>query len=341
MSIQRFAVISTWRQRWLAAALIFAASSVWAQSTDPLVVRREADAWLTRIHRAASNENYQGTFVFQRGATVQSSRIEHVADHSGEYERLESLDGQPRTMLRHNEAVYTFIPERKLCIVDQRQSKDSFPGLVGKDTDSVLDVYTAKLLGEDRVAGRDSAVIELDPIDHFRFGYKLWADKASGLLLRAQTLDTDGRVLEQIAFTQIAIGGASDRNSIAAGIRNLAGWRVVHADTTTVDMNAQGWTIKPNVAGFREIRELRRPMGSHDASNRTMLVDQAVFSDGLAAISVFIEPLEKSGREGSGSNGATHILIKRQGAFWITLLGEVPTATLKEFASAIEYKAPQ
>src|ERR1700731_4164203 len=189
MANKRFAVTFSWRQLWLAGALISAAGSVCAQSTDPLVVRREASAWLARIHHAAGRENYQGTFVFQRGATVQSSKIEHVADHSGEYERLESLDGRPRTMLRHNEDVYTFIPERKVCVIDQRQSKDSFPGLVGKDTDAVLDVYTPKLLGIDRVAGRDSEVIELDPIDHYRFGYKLWADQATGLLLRAQTLD--------------------------------------------------------------------------------------------------------------------------------------------------------
>jgi sigma-E factor negative regulatory protein RseB len=342
MSNKRFVVTFPWRQLWLAAALISAVGTACAQSSDPLVVRREADAWLTRIHRAASHENYQGTFVFQRGSTVQSSRIEHVADHSGEYERLESLDGSPRTMLRHNEDIYTFIPERKVCLVDQRQSKDSFPALVGKDTDAVLDVYTATLLGAERIAGRDAQVIGLAPVDHYRFGYKLWADQATGLLLRAQTLDADGHVLEQIAFTQVQIGISSEHNTIAAGIHNLAGWRVIHANTSAVDMSGQGWTIKPSVAGFREIRELRRPMASHDPANPVMLVDQAVFSDGLTAVSVFIEPVEKAARkEGVGNTGATHILVKRQGKFWITLLGEVPSQTLQEFASAVEYKEPK
>ena len=346
MSNRLFAVSFPWRRLLLAAAFVSAAGvcvSASAQSNDPLVVRREANAWLNRIHAAAENEDYEGTFVFQRGGLIQSSRIVHVAErHGDEYERLESLDGRPRTMLRHNDDVYTFIPERKLCIVDQRQSKITFPSLVGPDSSAVLDVYVPQLLGVEQVAGVDSQVIQLDPKDHYRFGYKLWADMRTGLLLRAQTLGPDGHVLEQIAFSQIKIGSDTDHNSIAAGIRNLAGWQVIHGATSAVDMNAQGWTIKPDVAGFKEIRQLRRPMAPFASGGAPVEVDQAVFSDGLTAISVFVEPGEKGARkEGFGSNGATHIMITRMGNFWITLLGEVPLDTLREFAATIKYQEPK
>jgi sigma-E factor negative regulatory protein RseB len=109
-----------------------------------------------------------------------------------------------------------------------------------------------------------------------------------------------------------------------------------------VDMAAQGWQIAPTVPGFRMIRQLRRPMAAREAGQPTIPVDQAVFSDGLAAISVFVEPVENNTRkEGSGSSGATHVLVKRRGDFWITLLGEVPQTTLQQFAAAIEYKAPK
>ena len=91
--------------------------------------------------------------------------------------------------------------------------------------------------------------------------------------------------------------------------------------------------------GFRKIRELRRPMASREEGQPPIPVDQAVFSDGLAAISIFVEPVEKNSRkEGAGNTGATHVLVKRRGDFWITLLGEVPQATLQQFASTIEYK---
>jgi len=83
-------------------------------------------------------------------------------------------------------------------------------------------------------------------------------------------------------------------------------------------------------------------MASSEPGQAPIPVDQAVFSDGLAAISIFVEPVEKNSRkEGAGESGATHVLVKRRGDFWITLLGEVPQVTLQQFASAIEYKPPK
>jgi sigma-E factor negative regulatory protein RseB len=326
-----------------AAVLLSATPRVFAQSDDPLVARRTAADLLNRIHQAAQQQNYEGAFVYQRGDFVQTSRIAHYATHTdGEFEQLESLDGKPRKMLRHNDDMYTFIPERHLCVVEKRQNKDSFPALLAATGDQVLAVYEPKLLGNDRVAGIDSDVVELDPKDEYRFAYKLWADKKTGLLLRAQTLDASGQVLEQLSFSQISIGVPVDKTAIVNGIHNIAGWTVVRPPVEPVDMEAQGWQIAPTVPGFREIRELRRPMAAQDPSAPPIPVDQAVFSGGLAAISIFGEPVEKNTRkEGAGSNGATHVLVKRRGDFWITLLGEVPQATLQQFASAIEYKAPK
>ncbi|ABN90568.1 MucB/RseB C-terminal domain-containing protein [Burkholderia pseudomallei] len=326
-----------------AAALLSAQPRAFAQPDDPVATRRQAAEWLDRIQQAAQQQNYEGTFVYQRGAYVQSSRIVHVATKGdGEYERVESLDGKPRKLLRHNDDLYTFVPERRLCVVERRQNKDSFPALLGASGEQVLSVYEPKSLGRDRVAGLDAQVVELVPKDAYRFAYKLWTDAKTGLLLRSQTLDTDDRVLEQIAFSQLQLGAAapSQKTAIAAGMRNLGGWTVVRPPVAPVDIEAQGWQIAPTVAGFRKIREVRRPMAARDANDPPIAVDQAVFTDGLATISVFIEPAEKNSRkEGAGGTGATHVLVKRRGDFWITVLGEAPPSTLQQFASAIEYKA--
>ena len=320
-----------------------AANPATAATATNSATEQQAAQWLDRIQRAARQQNYEGTFVFQRGAFVQSSRIKHYATDDGEYELIESLDGKPRKLLRHNEDVFTFVPERKLVIVEKRQSKDAFPALLSTTGDHVLSVYNARTAGTDRVAGLDAEVIELDPKDTYRFAYKLWADAKTGLLLRAQTLDhTNGQVLEQLAFTQVRIGVPADKTPIANGIRNTAGWTLVHSPIEPVDMEAQGWSFGSPVAGFRKIRELRRPMAARNSSDPPIPVDQAVFSDGLAAISIFVEPVEHNSRkEGAGSSGATHVLVKRNGDYWITLLGEVPQVTLQQFASAIEYKAPR
>ncbi|MCC8403746.1 MucB/RseB C-terminal domain-containing protein [Paraburkholderia sp. MMS20-SJTN17] len=325
-----------------AAVLLSATPRVFAQD-DPVVARRTAAELLNRIHQAAQQQNYEGAFVYQRGNFVQTSRIAHYSTHTdGEFEQLESLDGKPRKMLRHNDDMYTFVPERRLVVLETRQNKDSFPALLAVNGSQVLSVYEPKMLDDDRVAGIDSVVMKLDPKDSYRFAYKLWADKKTGLLLRAQTLDPSGQVLEQLSFSQVRIGVPVDTAGIVNGIRNLAGWTVVRPPVEPVDMAAQGWQIAPSVPGFHMIRQLRRPMASREAGKPPIPVDQAVFSDGLAAISVFVEPVENNTRkEGTGDSGATHVLVKRQGDFWITLLGEVPQITLQQFASAIEYKAPK
>ncbi|PLZ02498.1 sugar dehydratase [Burkholderia sp. WAC0059] len=353
MQTQRFGRTTTWGRlpAFLCCAAVLltalsAANRAHAEGSpagDAASVRQQTAHWLDRIRVAAEDQNYEGAFVYQRGAFVQSTSIVHyAAGKDGEYEQLESLDGKPRKMLRHDDDLYTFVPERHLCIVEKRQSRDTFPALFTTGDDEVLSVYEPKLLGTDRVAGVDSQVIELDPKDAWRFAYKLWADEKTGLLLRAQTLGPDGQVLEQLAFSQISIGVPADLAPIVNGIRDTAGWTVVHPPLDPVDMEAQGWRFPIAVPGFREIRELRRLMAASNPSDPPIPVDQAVFSDGLSAISIFVEPVEHNSRkEGTGSSGATHVLVERRGDYWITLLGEVPEATLQQFASAIEYKAPR
>ena len=209
-----------------------------------------------------------------------------------------------------------------------------------RSSDQVLSVYEPKLLGTDRVAGIDSQVIELDPKDAYRFAYKLWADPEDGPAA-ARADARPGRPGARAAFVfAVQHWRPVDKAAIANGIHNTAGWTVVRPPVEPVDMEAQGWQIDADCAGFPRrfancvVRWRRVTQGQPPIP-----VDQAVFSDGLAAISIFVEPVEKNTRkEGAGNSGATHVLVKRRGDFWITLLGEVPQATLQQFASAIEYK---
>ncbi|WP_420819614.1 MucB/RseB C-terminal domain-containing protein [Pandoraea terrae] len=316
-------------------------AQAWAQASapgvDPLIERREVNAWLNKIHRAAQVQNYVGTFVFQRGSTMRSSKISHYADRGNEYEELETLDGRQRRILRHNEDLYTLLPEQKTVYQEKRESKDSFPALLATPGRDVLDYYDPKMLPSERMAGFDCIVIELSAKDAYRFGYRLWADRNTGLLLRAQTLDPDGHLLEQAAFSQINIGVPSEKSRIVNAIHGAQGWHVVRPQVQAGHIADAGWTINANVPGFKAVREVRRTMHA-GADGAPLEVQQVVYSDGMAGLSVFIEPATRDRKEGHGSAGATNILIKRYGNFWLTLLGEVPQATLQQFAANIDYK---
>ncbi len=298
--------------------------------------------WLECTHRRAQELSYRGIFVYQRGNLVQASRIVHYVEGAHEYEHIENLDGPLHQMLRVNDEVYTLHLGPRVCVIEQQQNKDTFPALFSANGNQVDQVYTLRRHGSERVAGIDSDVVELAPKDKYRFAYKLWTDKETHLLLRMQILDAHGKVLEQVAFSQIWMGGKpSAKDKIIAQAQAAKDLHVVRPPLPKpIDMAALGWHINSTVPGFQKLRELHRFIVSPYADTPALEVDQIVFSDGLAAVSVFVEKLTaRSRREGTSSLGASHMLVKRVGNAWITLIGEVPQETLQQFLAAIEYRS--
>lgn len=325
----------------------FIAFTAQAEGVSPIADRREAQIWLKKIQTAAQRLNYSGTFVYQQGSQVRTSRITHVLDGKNELEKLEVLDGKPREYIRNNEEIICYVPESRTLLIEKRVTHDVFPAILAANPADLAEHYAIKKGESGRVAGFDCQAIVLEPKDNLRYGYKLWAEKSTGLLLRAQTLNDKNDVVEQIAFTQISIGDIN-RNLVAPTFTNTRGWRVENAVMSQVKLS--NWTVKSVPPGFKKIRELKRILtdtaasdsmsdaGHAKAAPSQREVSQIVFSDGLAAISVFIEPGTQSRTEGSMQQGAMNIIGKRQGDVWLTIVGEVPFAAIKQVANSVEFK---
>lgn len=333
--------------KFVVALSIFFGLSVRAESPDPLTDGREAQAWLKKIQAAAQKLNYSGTFVYQQGSQMRTSRITHLLEGKSEIEKLEILDGKPREYVRNNDEVTCYVPETKTLLVEKRITQDVFPAILAANPSDLAEFYTVRKGETGRVAGYECQAVVLEPKDNLRYGYKLWAEKNTGLLLRAQTLNEKREVVEQIAFTQITIGDL-DRSRVKPSFPNTSSWRVENAVTSQASLS--GWTVKSLPPGFKKIREVRRmvsdvPTSAALGPNATNMqpnqreVSQMVFSDGLAAISVFVEPGSQSRTEGSMQQGALNIVGKRQGDFWLTIVGEVPSAAIRQVANSIEFKS--
>jgi sigma-E factor negative regulatory protein RseB len=276
--------------------------------------------------------------VYQHGSEVRSSRITHVVDERGELEKLELLDGKPKEYFRNNEEILCYLPESKTLLVERRVTQDVFPAILGAGAERLSENYFIKRGTSARIAGFDADALELDPRDDFRYGYRLWADKGSGLLLRAQTVDENGAVVEQISFTQLVIGGV-DRKQVRPSFNNTRDWRVEKIVMSPVDLS--GWSVKRMPPGFRKVREVRRLVSDTAAANGVPAqreISQLVYSDGLAAISIFIEPGTQSRTEGWLQQGAMNVIGKRYGNFWLTIVGEVPSNAIRRVADSIEFK---
>ncbi len=328
--------------RRLAAAAVIAAASLWpvlAQAGDATTTGAEARSWLQRIHAAASQRNYQGTLVVTAGGGMSSSRLAHYCEGNQVFERIDMLDGQPRRVYRHNEQVLTLWPAAKVARIEQRDPVALFPAVLSGSEEQLFERYDMQAEGSDRVAGLDAAVFLLRPRDGQRFAQRLWAERSSGLLLRADVLAPDGRVLESAAFTEVTIGVKSQPESVLAPMKKLEGYRVLRDAPQRTGLEAEGWRLKVPVAGFRQISCVKRTLDAAGDGERAAAADvlQTIFSDGLTHVSVFIEPFHaERHRAGAGAFGATHTLMQPSGPHWVTVVGDVPLATLKQFAAALE-----
>jgi sigma-E factor negative regulatory protein RseB len=295
----------------------------------------DARAWLIRIHEAASQRNYQGTMVFSAGGAVSSSRIAHYSEGPQQFERIEALDGQMRRVFRHNELVQTLWPESRLAVIEQRDPLPPFPALLRAGGERLIEHYELRAQGSDRVAGYEAQVFLLRPRDAHRFGQRLWAERSSGLLLRADILGPREEVLESASFTEVAIDVRPQPERVLGPMKKLDGYRVLRPSYVRTQLEAEGWSLTNPAAGFRQISCVKRPL---DAPTAELDVLQAIFSDGLTHVSVFVEPYnaERHQRAMHTAIGATHTLMRRRDDWWITVMGDVPVSTLKLFAQALE-----
>lgn len=311
----------------LAASAHAQAQKVTEPDVDPGV------ALLHNIQAAARTLDYSGVYTYQQGASMLSSRIVHVVDGTGERERLEVLDGEPREYLRQGAVSQTLIPGHKLVLL-QASRNDHFPSLLLGDAVRIPEHYELRQSARAyRVAGRECAVSELQARDQLRYSYRICTDLQTHLMLKAQTLDEHGRVIDQVAFSSVQIGKDADTEDLDSRW-NTRDWRLVEEIIQPTDLAARGWRFSYPV-GFVPLTEIVRVIrpGHH--------ADQLVLSDGLAAISIFIETFDperdQSIKQGSMSQGAINVYRKRVASFWLTAVGEVPAQTVHDIAHAVEY----
>ncbi|HKW82246.1 MAG TPA: MucB/RseB C-terminal domain-containing protein [Burkholderiaceae bacterium] len=310
----------------------------------------EVRSWLLRIHEAASHRNFQGTFVVSGGGSVSSARIAHYCEGKNQFERSESLDGQPRHVYRHNDVVHTVWPGSRVAMIEQRDLISSFPALLQAGDDKIAEFYEVRSLASDRVAGHDANVLLVKPKDMYRYGYRLWADRSSGLLLRADVLGERGDVLETSAFSEVSIDVRPQPESVLQPMKKLDGYRIVRPALTPTTLETEGWAMRVGVPGFRQVSCVNRPIDGTLPDDRDPAaparqgarspVLQAIYSDGLTYVSVFIEPFDpqRHTRPMSTAVGPTQTLMQQLGDSWVTVIGDVPPATLRQFAKGLERK---
>ena len=304
---------------------------------------RSLNDWLMRMHQASFNRSYIGTFVVSAGGNMSSAKIWHVCEGTQQVERVETLTGAPRSIFRHNDQVTTFMPDHKVARSEKRESLGLFPQLFESADSRIADFYKFRQEGFERVAGVDADIIALVPRDRLRFGYRVWSERKNGLIVKLQTLDGDGKLLEEAAFSELQLDAPVSMNQLIQMMGRLQGYRLDKPVLVKTTAATEGWALKTPVAGFNAVSCYRRPVSAASSGEKTAVGEgslQWIFSDGLASVSIFVEPFDRQRhvRQAALSLGATQTLTRQVDAHWVTLVGEVPIATLQLFAGGLERK---
>lgn len=322
-----------WLFRWglplVLAALL--SPTVFADSTD-----NSTDSWLDRMNSALHTLNYQGDIVYIYDNNIEIMQVTHRADSEGGIERLISLTGPQREVIRDHKEVQSIFPENRSVLIERRYAAAHFPASIPQaiHQNKLQAHYLFKSSGEDRIAGHACKVIEIEPRDHYRYGYRLWLDVRNAMLLRSDLITKDGETVERVMFTSINYpqeipDDALKPTEIKPGyIWNIQGGRE-HLKKTDNNLDWKATQLPP---GFVLSMDNMQRLGV--AANP---VQHLVFSDGLASVSVFIENITSDGKEliGPSHMEAVSAFGRQVDDHNITVVGEVPPETVELIAQNI------
>lgn len=306
---------------------------------SPVVQATEAAYdWLVKMNQATRELTYDGTFVYRHDDSLEAMRIVHRVEDGVVQERLVSLNGAAREVIRDDRQVTCYLPDRQSVFVEHRLAREKkFPIILPERVKDLEKNYVIDLGKVGRVTGREAQLVLINPRDGYRYGYHLWADSETGLLLKADLVDHKGKTLEQFMFTQLSIGHTIDPRDLEPGVagEGLA-WYWGDTVETSDNTPAPEWLAERLPHGFTLSNWIMRK-----SSTRNGTVEHLVYSDGLAAVSIFIEEAgqdTKSAMIGSSRMGAIHAFGSIVNGRQIVVVGEVPGATVALIGKSVVAK---
>lgn len=310
------------------ALLLFSLS---AQAQDPWQM-------LEKTAHAARELNYEGQFIYQNGKQVRTVQITHMNHGGQEMTRNMVLDDKPREVYSQGSDIVIFQQKNQKVMIEKRRGQNLFPAMLPTNLQLLKASYTAKLGTTDIIAGRAAQIIELVPNDAFRYSYKVWSDVEFGLLVKMELLNSQNEALEQIYFNQLSMLNTQDVNWFQPKIDVSKSYVVENAPVVT--RVTDDWIVAALPVGYRKIEHIQRTKSGNSALGKPAVINQVIFSDGIASVSLFIEPIAKGVHPKMGHMlvGSTNICANVVDGYQIIVVGEVPAETVKQIAKAVTFK---
>lgn len=298
--------------------------------------KENIEKWLAKMHHAAHMINYDGTFVYGQNNEMTSMQIIHSVDNRGEQERLISLDGSGREVIRSGDTVTCVLPDKKSVVVDKSKPDTEFPPKFPLKIEQLSKFYNFHLNGSGMVAGRAAKIISITPKDKYRYAHTLWIDEKTGLLLKDHLIGEKGKIVEQFMFTKIDYPDVIEKVRLVSNSKNekFTWYKAKDWKSKTEVKTSMNWRVMDIPAGF--IPGVQR---HHKMTMSAMPVEHFMYSDGLSSISIFVEKQMANSKNlmGGSTMGAVNAYGRAIGKYHVTVVGEVPHAAVKMVGDSVEH----
>ncbi|WP_407275128.1 MucB/RseB C-terminal domain-containing protein [Halothiobacillus sp. DCM-1] len=294
----------------------------------------QAMAWLKAMSDAMRTTDYSGTYVHVRGDEIDTTALWHRAGSAGEQEKLLTLSGESRVVLRQNDHCECQWPDRREIVFgDFPGVRSRLSGLRFSDPQALTAHYRIVSLGTSRVADHACHVVGLVPKDAWRYGYKLCITAHSHLLARMSLYDTRGLPIEHDFFTALNIGATDGQSwpDMAPGKPDAVppGYRIVERPAGVTPQALapdEGWSVSPLLPGYQiKSRVWRENPVTHQR------FEHIIVSDGLSTASVFVEHLPQTkALDPDAAKYGVNIVVRQVGDVRLTVIGDVPMAAVEQ-----------
>lgn len=299
--------------------------------------RADAMDWLVKINRAGADLSFSGIFIYAQNGQIDTMQVSRRITDGALEERLYALNGEAREIVRDENLIWCYFPNQNVGVHEHRQTLDSgFPRILPDDLERLKQHYRFREGEVSRIADRLTQRIDVMPTDDYRYGYRLWADVDTGLLLRSDLLDGDEQLIEQYQFVDIDFGDdISDRELKATTGKENLRWYGTDTRQPSASRTDLKWHFSDLPAGYRLSKYFRRMMPMEERE-----IEHLIFTDGLATVSVFIQPANATQSEmrGLGRMGAVHVYRSTRDDHHITVMGEAPARTVEMLVAGMNFR---
>jgi len=321
--------------------------AIWLVASSSNAFAGDLFDMLKRMSDADQNKNYQGNFILRKADNLSTLRVTHGVDDEGEWESLESLNGEAKKMLRHNNRVITIFPGSKRVAIRQSGKNFSLHQQLPSNIEQLETYYSIERLADDRIANHETLVINLSPKDKYRYGYLYWIDKNTGMLLRCDLLSEENKIVEQMMFTSMDyLTEPPEQLFDLKQFDALKEAEPAHTEKTVkleqprearwkVGNLPEGFMLTQNTMRFSKSQQENQEQKLHPRQFPDL--QHMVYSDGLASVSIFIEKNrgDKEHLSGALTQGAVNAFGNAKGDYYVTVVGEVPEQTVQIMAQSI------